>query len=375
MAIDHIQQHLSAIAADIGPRPALSEAVIDTQNHISDALQRLGLTVEKRPFYSSPSRLQRWGLAAFLTVLGFGLSSQKTRWLRPIGLWALGLAGWSSRQARVGELSAWEQFLPQLPATNLLATLPAQGEIQQQVIFVAHIDTERTADPLRQWLPDACTIIERLPLLGMSLPLTDQASRLRRLLAGVALLQLGRLGIENTNPSTIGANDNASSIALLLALAQHLSQNPLTHTAVHLLFTESDTIGGRGLASFVQDELDNWKDAHWVVLDSIGAGEICWLEPKPIRPEREIEAHLHRIAQEQRHWALMGRSLDIPDPSEALQRLHLNALALVGYQREGDQPVHWRSREDTTEHIEPDSLTKAWEIVLALLKKIEGASA
>ena len=53
-------------------------------------------------------------------------------------------------------------------------------------------------------------------------------------------------------PFSPGANDNASGVAVALALAKELSKKPLSHTEVHLAITGCEEVGAYGMAAFLE---------------------------------------------------------------------------------------------------------------------------
>lgn len=374
MTMPGIMQDIKYLSQQIGPRPPLSQAVSDAHQYIESQLKTTGFEVERQGFYSTGSIITRWGPAAVMTLIGLWMTGQKRNWMRSPGLSMLSAAGWSARQARTGTLSWYETIIPQHPAQNLVVTIPPDGKVKQRVVCVAHVDTElnrpTSVETVRMWLGDVCNTIERLPMLAMGLPMGG-AMMLRRLAMATTVAQLARLLIDETGTPADGANDNASGVAMLMALGRHLAENPLVHTEVTLAFTESDTIGTRGLEALFQSNQTGWKDAHWIVLDSVGAGELCWCVDESRRPPRPVEELAQQIASDNRHLGLMGRTLSMPDPAAALQAQHLNAIALVGYQREQAQPATFRDRADNLSNIQADMLDKTWETLTKLITAIE----
>ena len=356
MSTNQILHDIQVLSDQIGPRPPLSQAVFDAQAHIETRLAAHHIDIKRQKFYSSDNQMLRLAPAVISSIIGLWMTGHKYRWLRVPGLNLLGLSAWAVRQARSGTPTWYENALPQQPAENLIATIPAAQNMRRRVVIVAHVDTDRqrmsSQSGLRHWLGDAYSSLERVPMLAMGLPLSG-ARPLRRLLSLAGGAQLARLVADEVGEHVAGANDNASGVAMLLALADYFAANPLTDTELVMIFTEADTLGSRGLEAVIHDYGEQWKDAHWIVLDSIGAGELCWVVNDTQRPPRPIEEWLARVANLNRQWGLMGRQLAIPDPASALQVQHFDALTLSGYQRDDDTPVMWRNQHDVTDNIEP----------------------
>ncbi len=374
ISIEDILHDIHTIAYEIGPRPPLSQGVLNALDFVEQRLKMLGYDPARDRFFSTEHQFMRWAPSGMMTISGLWLSGLNNRWLRTAGVGLLGLAAWGARQTRIGTPAWYEQMLVQHPAENLYATIPAAGERKNRLICVAHIDSERhrrsSAPEVRTLLGDVCTTIERLPTLGMTLPLGG-AIWTRRLMVAATAVQLTRLLLDEGGAPMPGANDNASGVALLMALGATLQENPLQRTEVVLAFTESDTLSTRGLEALLQEHRDNWKEDRWIVLDSLGAGEVCWVVNDAARPERDMEALARRLANENRHWGLFGRPLAIADPAAPLQSEHINVVTLAGYQRDTDYPVHWQTRGDSTDIIEPDTVSTAWDILSHLVQAVE----
>ena len=76
-----------------------------------------------------------------------------------------------------------------------------------------------------------------------------------------------------------GASDNATGVAIVMELAQRLSQKPLTQTALGVLFTGAEEVEMVGMMDFMKrhrGELSLEKD-FFLNFDSIGDGKFCWI--------------------------------------------------------------------------------------------------
>lgn len=377
MRLNDILQDIQTIAEDIGPRPPHSQNVLDALHFVKDRLQTLGFEAHHETFFSSVRAFGRWAPAALITATGLWLSGLQNQWIRPLGVSLMGLAAWGAHEARSGSPAWYEQGLVQHPAENLIVTIPAANTVTKRLICVAHIDTDRQQHPLnsqlRTYIGDACNIIEKLPTIGMTLPL-GRAIWSRRLMIAATIAQLVRLQLDEQNDAVKGANDNASGVALLLALATALQSQPLQHTEVVLAFTEADTLNARGLEALMRAHQDDWKDASWIVVDSVGAGELCWVVNNTTRPARPMEVVINRLANKHRDWGLFGRPLDIADPAAPLQNNHMDVVTLMGYQRDTNHPPNWRESSDATDMIEHDTVAKAWDILWQLVQAVEDDS-
>jgi Zn-dependent M28 family amino/carboxypeptidase len=127
---------------------------------------------------------------------------------------------------------------------------------------------------------------------------------LRRLAAGVLWLALASYVDIATNRTVPGANDNATGVAALLALARGFAADPLPHTEIILLATGCEESGMGGMAAWLRrwkgSEPRRWKGSDpagrpvtpfVLSLDTLGSGTpiVCEAEatlfPHAYRPE------------------------------------------------------------------------------------------
>jgi hypothetical protein len=190
-----------------------------------------------------------------------------------------------------------------------------------------------------------------------------------------AITQSALLVADEAGPFVPGANANASGVALLLRLAQELSDHPLHHTEVLITYTGCDSLGGRGMAELANEYGHAWRNAKWLVVESVGAGELCWLtDPAGASLHRfqpPLADRLTRVAATQPELGVMGRPLAIPDPTRPLKSRQLNAVAVMGYARAEAFPAYWQSANDTIQHIDSATLEKTWLFLQAVLEHID----
>jgi acetylornithine deacetylase/succinyl-diaminopimelate desuccinylase-like protein len=185
------------------------------------------------------------------------------------------------------------RLLPASEGTNVVARIPAEGESRCTLVVLAHHDAARTG---RSWDPRLVKLggrpgrmASRLGLVGLALALAALPwRRLRR--AGRALLALALVSYaDNARGATVpGANDNATGVAALLALAEHFAAHPLPHTDLILVAPGCEESGMGGTAAFLKgsDPL-----SLFLSLDTLGSGT-------PIVVESEATLFPHAYAEE-----------------------------------------------------------------------------
>ena len=260
-------------------------------------------------------------------------------------------------------------LLPQTEGTNVVARLGARGERLRTLVLVAHHDAARTG---LMWDPRLLAAGDRTaartgrhPSLALpaevALILAALAGgrggrpsrRLRRVLrglsAGVLASAIG-LALDQARSATVpGANDNASGVAAVLALAGRLAGARPEGLEVIVLICGCEESGMGGMGAWLRAHGHTLDPATTLVLglDTVGSGEPVVLEAEgglwPVRyGEREVELG-ERAGL--RRWRIGGWT----DP--VLARLHgLAALSVLSV-RDGGFP-RYHLPTDTPERVD-----------------------
>jgi Zn-dependent M28 family amino/carboxypeptidase len=70
-----------------------------------------------------------------------------------------------------------------------------------------------------------------------------------------------------------GANDNASAVGTLLALAERLKDQPLQNTALWLAFTGCEESGCDGMKTLIREHGNMLRDAIFIDVEMVGIGD------------------------------------------------------------------------------------------------------
>ena len=283
---------------------------------------------------------------------------------------ALAAAALLSFELEFSGRSQWtRRLLPKTEGTNVVARLAARAEHRRTLVLVAHHDAARTGlmwDP-RLLAPGDRTAARtgRHPSLALpaeaALVLAALAGgrggrpsrRLRRLLRGLsaaALVSAIALVFDQARSATVpGANDNASGVAAVLALAGRLAEERPDGLEVIVLISGCEESGMGGMAAWLRAHGDELEPASTLVLglDTVGSGEPAVLEAEgglwPVRyGEREVglgeRAGLRR-------WRIGAWT----DP--VLARLHgLPAVSILSVKDGGFPRYHLPG--DTPDHVD-----------------------
>jgi hypothetical protein len=149
-----------------------------------------------------------------------------------------------------GRVQWIERFLPSGDGVNVVARIPARGQARRTFVLVAHVDAQHAG---LMW-------DRRIVEAGAARRLKTRAMAPAGALAGAAIafgrrLPLGLVAafvLDTALRSPVpGANDNASGVAALLALAGRLASDPLDETEVLLVFPGAEEAGMGGMRAFL----------------------------------------------------------------------------------------------------------------------------
>lgn len=367
---------ISHLSQNIGIRPPLSQEEYEAMQYIKDYLSDLGINTEEQPFYSSHRLIQRLLPAGLLANLGMALGTSQNRWKRNLGGLISMFAGLEAKRAKQGNPTIAEMtVIPQRRAQNLIARILPSGQIQNRIILIAHVDTDKQRlsahSKIRELIPDPASTLSKIAFWGTGLFDKKTPRWLRKLMFGGTLAQSALIAANEMGTPLNGSNNNASGIAILLCLAQTLVHQPLHNTEVVLAFTSCDTLYGRGTAELVVQYATDWHYSQWIVVDHVGSGELCWITDNKLDHSNSISKIMQQIAHTKPEWGIMGRSLSVLNPAEPLLARHLNAVAVMGYERMSAFPENWQQASDNMENISLTTLEKTRQFLSATLISID----
>jgi len=180
-----------------------------------------------------------------------------------------------------------------------------------------------------------------------------------------------------TSPPGDGAVDNGSGLAVVLALAEELAEDPLDAVEVWVVATGDREPGAGGMQAFVR-QFGRMLDADhtWVInVDDVGVGETAvvvgegrW-EPLPYRPT--LPAMAEELAQLDPRFA-GTRQIDLAGDTDAgpATEAGWRAVTLTTLQ-DGQRPGLLHTHRDTLDAIEPAALEHAWALALALCRAVD----
>jgi Zn-dependent M28 family amino/carboxypeptidase len=179
--------------------------------------------------------------------------------------------------------------------------------------------------------------------------------------------------------SYVGANDGASSTALLLALADHFRQNPPDGYSVWLLWTDGEeafvkwtdtdsVYGTRHLAREWQQDGTAKKIKAFLLVDMIGDADLDILHDTSSTPW--LSDLVYQAASDlgfQSHFYQWQTAMD--DDHMPLLKIGVPAVDLIDFTY-GYNNVFWHTPQDTVDKLGPQSLAITGDVVLETVRRL-----
>jgi hypothetical protein len=287
------------------------------------------------------------------------------------------------------------RFLPSADSQNAVGTLSPAGGVRQRVILSAHLDTHRTPifcfSPIWHALFSILVIgvflsmVLDIVIYGLgALFLATWVRWIGLVTAAVQFLVLSLFLHADQTPFSPGANDDASGVGVILALAEHLSQEPLVHTEVWLAFTGCEEVFACGMMAFLDaHQADLGPEAVYVVLDQVAVGRLFYLTADGLILKRRTHPRALKLAL---RTAAALPSLEVgeqvgiasTDAAVATKRglvsLTLDSLTLDSLPLpDTEQHSHWHKMSDTFDTLDPETLADAHLFTWHILQEIDQA--
>jgi hypothetical protein len=372
--------HASALAYNIGPRPAGHESEARARTYIRKALQEAGITEVKAQPFQTPDT---WGYsfgAPLALSLGGLLLGRLGKLGRALGA-VIGAAGtylsWRVMSVLPNPLVLLGK---QRPSANLIVRIPAEGRPLHKVVLLAHTDTNRhraSFSPARRGaLLASGTSIIGLQAIGTVAQVIG-SRWLGRAVGAAQAAMLGALIADEKGPYVDGANDNASAVACLLGIATAVSAQPLQHTDVWLVFTGAEEVGCLGAHALLDEYGDQLRDAYFIDFEMVGRGELAYITRhstgsylSSYAPDAESVALAERASAINPRIRASGRDVVMFEEVGALRGRGYKGICLIGLEADG-WPANWHQETDAIGNLQPEALERAARFGMAMLQALE----
>ncbi|NOZ27058.1 MAG: M28 family peptidase [Chloroflexi bacterium] len=383
IALKHIR-HLSEV---IGPRGSTTPQERQAAEYARDVLRDLGVDARLEPFRSARSSYRPFALAFGVALLG-GLLYAVTRHPAAALLAALlnALGAWGMF-AELDFTDNWmRRLLPMGLSQNVVGVVSAREEPRRRVVLLGHLDTHRTpifySSTLWHKLFTTTVggtfislIVGAVTYALLAVTGWTWLHWIAGLAAAMPLFAFVMCLHADRTPFSPGANDNASGAATVLALGERLIHEPLRHTEVWLVPNGCEELGCYGAAALVEAHPEELRQAYFITLDQVGAGDPGFLPSDGLLRKHPVDPDLLTIARQIAADRPELRAFEHPgvaytDAALLLKR-GFRAFTIDALPREAIGAVHWHQMSDTVDKIEPDCLSRVHEFAWEMLQRLD----
>lgn len=379
-------EHIRVLSVEIGPRGSTTEGERRGAEYCRRTFERLGLQPSVEPFTSARSIFTPHLIGSLLMLVAFAIY--------PLGGGVTAaLAALLSLVVLVSELqelgfqnNLFRLVVPKGPSQNVVALIPPSGEHRRDLVLIGHIDTQRTPLIFRTpRLVEAYKAFTTIAFAGFAIQVVLFAFGAFTgrswvwsacIPSALCALLLAAICVEaDRSPFTAGANDNASAVGLVLALAEEFAVHPLDHTRVWCSCTGCEEVQHYGAIDFFRRHRAEMKDPTGLVFELVGVSGPGWLTTEGIIVPFHSDANLQRLAEklaaEHPEWdaypvKITGGNSELADCARA----NVPAITLFGLTRTGEAP-YWHQEGDTFDKIKPSVMGKTYALTRAMIAELD----
>ncbi len=372
-----IREDLLKLAVEIGPRGACTPAEARAAGYIKGRFEECGLQVTTQEFSCMDTCSYLYIIYLGVAIACGVLSYWFTYYVAPVAvLNALAFA------LDLETFPLLSRILPHKRSRNVIGELPAENQLVGLVV-VAHYDSARSALSFGPKLVKSFRLSFSLMIGSVfAVALLVSANFINRLASGdpkewiwivtlaACVSMLVPLTImvhrELAMDYTPGANDNASGVTAMLALADKASEEESRLAGVMFVATGAQEVGTAGMLEFLKSYGERIEGALVVNLDNLGTGHLCYIDCEGMLLGHNSSPVLlwlaGKIAEKKRLplWRTGYRLLST-DATPALARGY-PAMSLMAFDDDGMLP-NWHWQSDTVDNIDMENL----EVVRAFL--------
>jgi hypothetical protein len=273
--------------------------------------------------------------------------------------------------------------LPHAPSQNVIGIIPPNQEAKGRLVLVAHLDSHRavfwfaTDFMVRLFVPISILTIFgiylAIPVYGLVAfthwPIFAWLGLFLALIHFIGWFTGVTADLGQYSP---GANDNASAVGTVLALAERIKAQPLQNTEVWLAFTGCEETSGDGILALIKEFGPTLKEGLFVDFEMVGVGDqISYVRQEGnlqrLTIPRETEAFMKevglRYGLQVAEAPLVGASTEC----SILWKHGFKAVCLIAHRKGSTLLPEWHRLTDTPDRLEVSSLERvhglAWDVL------------
>lgn len=379
------------LADEIGPRPVGSPQEAAAAAFVQDELRQLlpsGLEMARQEFSAPRSVWLPFTIACAAALLGVALWMLTAGSLLGAYLGALGcgFALWEIYAELNFGWSPLAGLVSRVTSRNVIASLPpAEGEGRNAIVF-AHLDTQRTpifsrsSAGLKAWFVLFYVALAVIVLTLLAFVASWFGELRLPSLVGIPAVVVTVPAIAvllhtDLTPFTAGANDNASSVGVALALARHFSMHPLKNTHLWIVFTGAEETGCQGAGAFLDKYEDRLLQAYAIALEGVGVHKPAYSLREGMlgayRSNSELVRQAEHIAKQSPELSLRPVKVraGYTEAGMAIKKGY-RAIAVLGMDENGLMP-YWHSPRDRSDNLREEALAASFQAVATLLQRLD----
>ena len=376
-------------------RLAGTDAERRAADHLAARLHSLGRRADVEPTYVHPQAPFVWAAHCALAFAGSLVAVAEPA----VGFAVVLFAATSLYLDLNARLYLLRLLFFRRASQNVVSPGP-RPDAHARLLLVAHYDAGRTgmifkpkqvarAQRLARLLPFPHTRLlfwsaaALLPMLGARMAGIDSdlvafAQLPPTLVLLVSIFLLVDIQLSEVVP---GANDNASGVAVALAIAEELVTAPPSELDVWIVLTGGEECGLEGMRSFVRSRRSELDPATTfvVAIDSVGAGDVRWVTSEGLTVPFEMDRRLLELceaialADQEGDGRYRARPLHHGFATDALAaRVRgLRATTITSLEPGAMLPARHHTPADLPDAIDAEALGRAQDFTLDLIRALD----
>ncbi|HEY7874862.1 MAG TPA: hypothetical protein VIG64_07035 [Actinomycetota bacterium] len=361
---------IRVLAGEIGPRPPCSEGEHRAARWCAGRLEAMGLRVELEAFESRPS-------VAPILCRYLALSAAAAVVLVPLPLVAF-VAAVAALVLYAREVDG-RPLVPPRGGTSVNVVARRDAAVGPSLVVVANLDSGRPAlrfSPRfapgpRGWAVGLHLALVAVPVVAAIAWVTESTQALPPHLwlvavgFGAVLAAAGAAEWSSSKSAALdGANDNASGVAALLAVADRFAGSD-----VWWVLLGSGHAGNVGMQRFLEMHAHELGEARILNLTGVGSGELTAPREEGLLRSRRGDAPLMDAAVEA--GAEMGPLRTVQTAAAVSLARARPALSIAGLDERGSI-AHQGGASDTVADVDPATFARAVELVARVVEVFTG---
>lgn len=176
-----------------------------------------------------------------------------------------------------------------------------------------------------------------------------------------------------TNTPLIGANDNLTSIAILLGLGEYLKNNPSSNLEIYLVSFGAEEPGLNGSKFFVDRRLDELVGSININYETVGSGSLGVIEKEKdnnVVHDSKLVKFIQEVGKKN-EFNLPAMKIHYGNTDAgSFSKRKLIATTIFGYGK-NDVFDLWHSTDDVYENLNSKILEDAFDLTIQILKELE----